>query len=177
LVSLLTGLAGRKREKGTDLIDGSDMKAANTWEAIDTARFNGVIKAGTKAATSGRLESLDSMPYLFLVLWDHALSTSRPRCRIWCVRPRDDKLFRDMCRTWYKKRDAGEITSTNFQLHPPRGKDSDEIRNECGNLSYPLLLWAEYKDGKDGKFEIVHYRPEVMKTGKCSPSPSNLKPL
>ena len=40
LVSLLTGLHGRNRKKGSDLADGSDVKAANIWHAIDTPRFN-----------------------------------------------------------------------------------------------------------------------------------------
>jgi len=31
LVSLLTGINGRQRRKGSDLEDGSDVKAANTW--------------------------------------------------------------------------------------------------------------------------------------------------
>ena len=48
LVSLLSGINGLARKKGADLADGSDVKAANTWGAIDTPRFNGVIKAGTK---------------------------------------------------------------------------------------------------------------------------------
>jgi hypothetical protein len=169
LVSVLTGLRGRERKKGTDLVDGSDVKAASTWEAIDTPRFNGVIKAGTKAETSGKLESLDKMPYLFLVLWDHSSSTKRPRRRVWCVRPQRDRVFRRMCKTWHDKRDSGSIISTNFQLHPPRGKDSDEIRNECGNLLYPLLLCAEHDE--DG-FTVVEYHPEVMKTGECRPSPN-----
>jgi len=164
LVSLLTGIQGRHREKGTDLVDGSDVKAANTWEAIDTPRFNGVIKAGTKAKTSGKLESLDEIPFLFLVLWDHSPSTKRARCRVWCVRPQRDKVFRKMCRTWYDKRDRGEIISANFQLHPPRGRDSDEIRNECGNLLYPLLLCAEHL--KDG-FAVVEYHPAVLTNGQC----------
>src|SRR6266446_6392100 len=64
LVSVLTGIKGLKRKKGADLVDGSDVKGANTWEAIDTPRFNGVIKAGTQSATAGRLESLDAMPFL-----------------------------------------------------------------------------------------------------------------
>jgi hypothetical protein len=168
LVSVLTGLKGRQRKKGTDLVDGSDVKAANTWEAIDTPRFNNVIKAGTKAKTAGRLESLDQMPYLFFVLWDHSPATHRARCRVWCVCPVTDKAFRKMCKTWYKKRDEGKITSDNFQLHPPRGKDSNEIRNECGNLLYPLLLCAEHD--KD-RFRVIEYRPEVMKVGKCQLSP------
>jgi hypothetical protein len=41
LVSLITEISGRNRKKGTDLDDGSDVKAANLWEAIDTPRFNG----------------------------------------------------------------------------------------------------------------------------------------
>src|SRR3972149_9464601 len=59
LVSVLCGVKGLKREKGTDLADGSDIKGAITWEAIDTPRFNGVIKAGTQAAAAGRIESLN----------------------------------------------------------------------------------------------------------------------
>ena len=69
----------------------------------------------------------------------------------------------------YDKRTSGEIISTNFQLHPPRGKNSDEIRNECGNLLYPLLLCAEHD--KNG-FIVIEHRPEVLKTGRCRISPS-----
>src|SRR5580704_14249863 len=116
LVSLLTGLKGLGRKKGPDLIDGSDVKGANTWEAIDTPRFNGVIKAGTKAATAGKLKSLSKVPYLFFVLWDEAPLTGHPRCRIWCVRPQHDKLFRGICRKWYRQASSGNITSINFQL-------------------------------------------------------------
>lgn len=139
IVSVLTGLKGLARKKGADLEDGSDVKAANTWEAIDTPRFNGCIKAGTQAAHSGKLESLDAMPFLFFVLWD-IKSTGEHRCRIWCVRPQDDKVFRSMCKKWYDRVAHGDIVSTNFQLHPPRGLDTNEIRNTCGNLIYPLLF-------------------------------------
>src|SRR3990172_5212628 len=134
LVSVLCGIKGLERKKGADLADGSDVKAASTWEAIDTPRFNGVIKAGTKAGTAGRIESLDNMPHLFLVLWDEEPGSSCPRCRIWCVRPQVDREFRRMCDAWYSKRRKGEIVSNNFQLHPPRNRNSNVIRNECGNL-------------------------------------------
>ncbi|MCX6636352.1 MAG: MamI family restriction endonuclease [Acidobacteria bacterium] len=103
------------------------------------------------------------------MLWDHSSCTKRPRCRVWCVRPQRNRVFRRMCKTWYDKRDGGRIISANFQLHPPRGKDSDEIRNECGNLLYPLLLCAEHD--QDG-FTVVEYHPKVMKTGECRPSPN-----
>lgn len=164
LLSALTGIKGLERKKGTDLDDGSDVKAAITWEAIDTPRFNGVIKAGTKANTAGKIESLDSIPYLFLVLWDVALKRGYERCRIWCVRPKYDKLFRQMCKQWYEKRQKGIIISNNFQLHPPRELDSNIIRNTCGNLEYPLLFCAERIGDR---YKVITYDPQIMKSGQC----------
>jgi hypothetical protein len=164
LVSVLTGVMGLVRKKGADLDDGSDVKGANTWEAIDTPRFNGVLKAGTKAKHSDKIESLDSMPHLFFVLWD-IKSTGAHRCRVWCVRPQIDPLFRKMSIAWYRARESGEIISTNFQLHPPRGKDTDIIRNTCGNLVYPLLFAAERR--VDGLWNVTRYDPEIMNTGLC----------
>jgi hypothetical protein len=72
-----------------------------------------------------------------------------------------------MCKKWYDQVANGEIKSNNFQLHPPIGKDSNVSTNKCGNLSYPLLMCAEYID--DG-FVSVQYEPEVMKSGECSVS-------
>lgn len=164
LVSILTGIKGLQREKGSDLEDGSDVKGASTWEAIDTPRFNGVIKAGTQAATAGRIESLDKTPHLFLVLWDEAPTTNHPRCRIWCVRPQADRLFRDMCAKWYRQRRSGAIKSNNFQLHPPRNKDSNVIRNTCGVFEYPILFHAERTKRK---YQLVLYDPDVMTSGLC----------
>lgn len=165
LASVLCGIKGLERKKGADLADGSDVKGAITWEAIDTPRFNGVIKAGTLSETSGKIESLDSMPYLFFVLWDYAPETNYPRCRIWCVRTQHDAVFRAMCELWYQKQIRGEIKSNNFQLHPPRNKNSNVIRNTCGNLTYPLLFCAER--GEKGGFHLVEYNPEVLVNGQC----------
>lgn len=164
LASVLSGVNGLKRKKGADLEDGSDVKGANTWKAIDTPRFNGVIKAGTKAATSDKLESLDDMPYLYLVLWDET-QWNTARCRVWVVRTQHDVVFRKMCKSWYEKRASGEISSTNFQLHPPRGKDSSVIRNTCGNLSYPLFFSAERAHGE--KYRLVTYARDVLQDGVC----------
>lgn len=164
LISLLCGIGGLARRKGPDFEDGSDVKAANTWEAIDTPRFNNVIKAGTKAPTAGKIESLDAVPYLFLVLWDIAPNRGHPRCRIWCVRPQQDTLFRKMCETWYRQRDEGKIASNNFQLHPPRGEDSNIIRNTCGNLEYPLLFCAERVGDR---YKLLTYNPKVLTEGLC----------
>lgn len=166
VVSILTGIRGIERKKGPDLQDGSDVKGANTWEAIDTPRFNNVIKSGTQAASSDSLRYLDQTPFLFLVLWD-INSDAQQRCRIWVVRPQIDSAFRDMCALWYDARRDGQIRSSNFQLHPPRGTDLDVIRNTKGNLVYPLMLCAvRYHD----KYEIQTFDSGVMDTGLCLPS-------
>jgi hypothetical protein len=70
LISALTGIKGIARKKGADLDDGSDVKGANTWGAIDTPRFNGCLKTGTKSKASGTMKSLNKVPNLFFVLWD-----------------------------------------------------------------------------------------------------------
>lgn len=163
VVSVLTGINGIERKKGADLEDGSDVKGANTWEAIDTPRFNGVIKSGTHANYSDSMAYLDNTPFLFLVLWDID-PAGRPRCRIWVVRPPDDPQFRLMCERWYGARASGEISSTNFQLHPPRGRDNDIIRNSYGTLAYPLLFSAARKDER---FVLQQYSPNVIRDGLC----------
>lgn len=164
LVSVLTGIKGLERKKGADLDDGSDVKGANTWEAIDTPRFNGVIKAGTYAAYSDSMDYLDTMPYLFFVLWD-INSLGKHRCRIWLARPQTDPEFRNMCEGWYKARADGKIKSNNFQLHPPRGKDTNDIRNSFGNLTYPLLFEAVRNNLE---FDLVRYDQTVMSIGLCT---------
>ncbi len=164
VVSVLCGIKGLERQKGADLDDGSDVKGANTWKAIDTPRFNGVIKAGTKANTSDKIESLDGMPHLYLVLWDETVRRTA-RCRIWVVQPQLDAVFRHMCATWYEKRTSGEIASTNFQLHPPRGKDVDIIRNTCGNLKYPLYFCAER--ALNEKYKLVSFDAAARTSGLC----------
>lgn len=165
LVSMLTGIKGLARKKGTDLVDGSDVKAANTWGAIDTPRFNGCIKAGTKSSVSDSMDSLDEMPYLFFVMWDNEPISKRERTRVWCVRTQYDINFRNICKLWYQQKANGIIVSNNFQLHPPRNKNSNQFNNTCGNLDYPLLFEAIY----DGSTYIVQqYNVDVLQTGVCT---------
>jgi hypothetical protein len=164
IVSALTGIFGLKRKKGSDLEDGSDVKAANVWGAIDTPRFNGVIKSGTKGTTAGTMASLDQMPHLFFVLWDHEPETKEERCRVWVVQTQSDPIFRKMANIWYNKKRSGEIVSDNFQLHPPRNKNSNVFRNTCGNLEYPLLFEARRHAAG---FECTFYRAKVLLSGMC----------
>lgn len=176
LVSVLTGITGRARKKGSDLDDGSDVKAANLWDAIDTPRFNGAIPAGRTSKASAKPEeisALDGMPFLFFVLWDKSEKSNQLRCRVWCVRPEHDSAFRTMCAGWYKGRRDGSIVSTNFQLHPPRNKDSNIIRNSFGNLEYPLLLDARW-NGKT--FEVYSSDFSVMTAGMCRAAPQPPSP-
>lgn len=165
LISLLTGINGLGRQKGPDLLDGSDVKAANAWDAIDIPRFNGCIKSGTQSSVSDSMASLDAMPYLFFVLWDNEPLYHQERVRVWVVRTQYDPLFRSICREWYRLRQQGIIKSPNFQLHPPINLDSDLFTNNCGNLEYPLLFAAHWNNGS---YEQVYYNPDVLSSGYCS---------
>lgn len=165
LISTLTGIPGLARQKGPDLRDGSDVKSANAWCSIDTVRFNGVIKAGTQSHLAGSMAYLDQMPSLFFVMWDHNPVNRRERVRVWVVRPQYDVLFRSMAQRWYDLLSRGIIKSTNFQLHPPVNQNNNVFTNNCGNLSYPLLLEAEW-NGRG--YEFVSYDFRVLEHGQCS---------
>lgn len=166
LCSMLSGINGIARKKGADLADGSDVKAANTWSAIDTPRFNGVIKSG-RVGARGSIECLKEMPHLFFVLWDHEPAIQRERCRVWVIRPCSDPVFNETCAKWYAQRDAGIIRSDNFQLHPPRNLNTNVFRNTCGNLEYPLFFRADWNGDH---FQMMAFHPEVLKTGVCKPA-------
>ena len=92
LVSVLTGVGGLSRKKGTDLADGSDVKGGNCWSAIDKPRFNGVVPSGRILSSYNNSENIYEK--IYFVLWDY--KDGRERCRVWCVRPKEDKLFLDV---------------------------------------------------------------------------------
>ena len=167
LISVLTGIPGRARRKGSDLSDGSDVKSANAWFSIDRVRFNGVTKAGTHSLLAGSIDYLDHLPYLFFVLWDTNPSNDAKRARVWVVRPRVDTLFRKVVEKWCRGASTGEIVSNNFQLHPPVNSNCDTFRNLCGNLNYPLMLCAEW-NGKE--YVPQYYEPNVLRNGYCDPN-------
>lgn len=168
LVSILTGKKGLAKKKGSDLEDGSDVKGANCWEAIDTPRFNGVLPSGRKSKTAKKklaVSALDDIPHIYFVLWDDEPRTGNKRCRIWCVKTSKDIVFRAVCAKWYRLKVKGKIKSDNFQLHPPRNKNSNVITNTCGNLELPLLFSATRKNGG---FSYDLYAPSVIEYGTCS---------
>lgn len=160
LLSTITGIKGRGRAKGSDLMDGSDVKGANSWGAIDRPRFNGVIKSGTSSNLSDDLMFLDETPFLFFVLWDLNIY-GHARCRVWLVRPKLDKLFRNLAERWYKL----DKRSSNFQLHPPIGMDRNTLTNSIKSLNYPLLLSASRKETLG--YTLDFFDENVLKVGFC----------
>jgi hypothetical protein len=70
-----------------------------------------------------------------------------------------------MCNRWYMACETGEIRSWNFQLHPPRGRDTNVFTNTYGNLQYPLLFCAER--GPTG-YIVTTYDPSVLTNGNCT---------
>lgn len=167
LASILLDIRGIERKKGADLADGSDVKAANCWDAIDVPRFNGVVKDG-RVLSSSRAEDLEKMPNLIFVLWDETQEGKYDRCRVWVVRTAKDKVFRGVAEKWYK----GNKKSSNFQLHPPIGRDDDVVTNRCGNMSLPLLLDARFIRGE---WTVKTYDPEVLASGLCKTADSPKK--
>jgi MamI-like restriction endonuclease len=169
IVSTLVGKQGQRGTKSADIADGSDVKAANCWLAMDTPRFNGVVPSGRRSNKKRKpmnLSALDDIPFLFFVLWDEtAKRNGWPRCRIWCVSTKTDKVFRRVVAEWYRLHEDDE-NAPNFQLHPPRFLDHNVFRNECGNLSYPLLLSAVWNGNE---YELVEYSPTAL-TGACTPA-------
>ncbi len=132
LVSLVTGIPGVwRRGKGLDLVDDSEVKTANSVDGIDMPRWNlSFVREGTMAAM---LEH----PFVFFVLFDHSPS-GQFRARIWGISPSTDQGFCTAFANWR----AGDRLSTNFQLHPPIGRDDDIATNDSGNLRLPKMFEA-----------------------------------
>ena len=100
-ISLLCDVKGLDRKKGADLADGSDVKGACVWDAIDTPRFNGVVPAGRILKKYNN--SADIYNKIFFVMWDYNLE-KKERCRVWAVNLKKDKVFNKMVDKWYKQR-------------------------------------------------------------------------
>lgn len=101
-----------------------------------------------------------------MVLWDYEQFSGQQRVRIWTVQCQTDTEFINMCETWYYKLSIGEIRSTKFQLHLPRNKNNNIIRNTCGNLEYPLILEAVWNI-QQKSYDVKTFEPELLTTGFC----------
>lgn len=135
IVSLLAGVPGTgMRGKGSDLVDGSEVKTASTMSGSDQPRWNNQI--GTRARRKSYLQS----PNIYFVLFD-TVRRDDPfplRVRIWRVAPSTDAVFRDVVEGWAAKKSSG-----NFQLHPPNWKATSLATNKAGNIHLPLMFHAQ----------------------------------
>lgn len=168
IVSIVTDIDGLDRKKGADLSDGSDVKGAIVWGAIDTPRFNGVVPAGRVLKDYEKTHQL--YKNIYFVLWDYKKlknGSDTERCRIWCVSPNTDELFKEIVFKWYSQVNDGTIKSTNFQLHPPRNNDNDIFRNNCGTLIYPKMMEATF-DKKSDSYKIILLDRKKSETGLCA---------
>ena len=166
LASIISGIPGKgQRGKGDDLEDGSEVKSASCLDAEDTPRWNNV-NCGKKNIQD-LTGILDATPYIFFVLID---TTERYgdilRCRIWSVRPGEDKAFRDVLLGWAKENEDGK--KVNLQLHPPRWEKAEEniTTNLQGNLKLPLLYESIQIDLPEILvMKTKVYKPEILGNG------------
>lgn len=168
LVSLITGIEGNnQRGKGDDMADGSEVKSASCVDAEDTPRWNNV-NCGKKTVAD-ITAMMDNTPFLFFVLLDTTEKGGNIlRCRIWAVRPGEDQAYRDVMIHWAGKKENGEITSSNLQLHPPRWEKaaSNLTTNTSGNLKMPLVYESIQLDVPGILvMQTSFYDPEVIATG------------
>ena len=157
LVSLLTGIPGKgRRGKGEDLADSSEVKAASTISGVDVPRWNNFLRNPANRKT------YLSRPALFFVLFD-TLDRGKPfpfRVRVWKVEPRTDLAFRKVVERWAKTESSG-----NLQLHPPCWRPDNIVRNEAGNLDFPLMFLAEQQD--IGDVDYMEIKSVNLNPGPC----------
>jgi hypothetical protein len=161
LVSLVTGIPGheRRRGKGLDLADKSEVKTANNVDGVDKQRWN--IQFTSEETMDGLLKH----PFIFMVLFDFVVRDSEPtgelRARIWGITPSTDTAFREAFGRWR----TNDRKSRNYQLHPPIGRDDDIVTNDSGNLRMPKMFEAIIRTGGSIDVTMLHERP----TGACEP--------
>jgi hypothetical protein len=135
LISLLTGVLGtRRRGKGLDLSDGSEVQSANSVDGIDVPRWNHNL------GRPGKVDEWLKVPRIYYVLFD-TTKHDKVRVRVWVVNPSSDRAYQTVIGRWRSQRSSG-----NFQIHPPVGRDDNIGTNLCGNLEFPLMLKATESD-------------------------------
>ena len=155
LISLIAGVPGRGkggRGKGDDLADGSEVKTASTLGGVDKPRWNNSLP------TEAKVEAYLSNPAIYFGLLDTLTKGEEfpVRVRVWVVKPATDPAFQDVVNGW-----ATEVTSPNFQLHPPCWSDSDIATNNCGKLRLPLAFRALQLDVKGVDYlEVEHWHDD-----------------
>jgi hypothetical protein len=140
------------RGKGSDLADESEVKAANTLDAIDTPRWNHHLP------NPPAVNRLLARPSIYYVLFDTLArdSDSPFRCRVWRVFPQRDEAFQKLVQNWAKSEDRGD----NMQIQPPRWNPHNIAKCFGVRIRMPLLLHAEQQEiGTLDFVSIVKFRP------------------
>jgi hypothetical protein len=130
------------RGKGDDLADGSEVKSAANISGVDRPRWNHSLgtlaedKKRVKKNIKTKSEELLSSPFVFYLLIDRPSSSLRPvplRIRAWCLNGQEDVAWQCLVKKFLKSRKKAKH---NLQLHPPIGRDDDEVVNRLGNLDF-----------------------------------------
>jgi len=148
LISLLIGVKGtRRRGKGLDLSDGSEVKCANCVDGVDIPRWNHDFRRPEK------VDEWLQAPRIYYVLFD-VTENDRVRVRVWIVDPTSDEAYRTVIQRWRSQRSSG-----NFQIHPPVGRADSIGTNLCGNLDLPLMLQATERDARTVRVDFLDLSP------------------
>lgn len=171
LVSLITSIyGGLMRGKGTDLDDGSEIKAANFLDSLDK---KGAVAPRWNLSSNNlkTMEAFLTFPAIYFVSMD-LNSEGNFRTRVWKLDPSKHVLFRKRYLEWMKK--LGKIKledpgrpGINFQLFPPRNKTNEDFaRHGNGRVNgfTPIKIKLENVQGakkilhaeeKNGVIEIT----------------------
>lgn len=171
LVSLITSVyGGMMRGKGTDLEDGSEVKAANFLDSLD--KRGATAPRWNLSSNSLRgMEAFLHLPAIYFVSID-LNSTGRFRTRVWKMNPQKHARFKKRYIEWMEKLGKPKLINENrpginFQLFPPRIRTDEYFArhgNGQGSGFVPIKIALEgvpgvkkilHAEEKDGIIEII----------------------
>ncbi len=171
LISLITKIPGQgMRGKGDDLIDGSEIKAANFLDSLDkrgavSPRWN------FTAVEIYVMERFLEYTNIYLVSLD-LNSDNKFRVRAWLVDITKHTQLKERYHEWMQKLGYPKFNSktsrpsVNFQLFPPRnktndnfarhgnGRDFERLQIQLENVEGSSLIFLAEENG-DGSIEIL----------------------
>lgn len=153
LVTLITQIPGQgMRGKGNDLIDGSEIKAANFLDSLDK---HGAVSPrwNFTAVETYVMERFLTYTNIYLVSLDFN-PQNKIRIRVWLVDITKHTQLRERYIEWMDKLGYPKFNSTtsrpsvNFQLFPPKNKTNDTFaRHGNGRDFSKLQIQLENTDG------------------------------
>lgn len=170
LVSLVTQIPGQAmRGKGLDLIDGSEVKAANFINSRDK---KGAVapRWNFTAQDEESMESFLEYEKIYLLSLDYNPEDDM-RIRIWEINPREHSILSERYEEWMDQKGypkfskEGVTPSVNFQLFPPKnGTDQNFARHGNGRSNgFPQLEIPLESSGGEKIFEATIEDGETVK--------------